>query len=603
MQAYFRALLFILAALPLLTVPASAVGIELHALVVANENYTALPALGASGTDGHMVKAMLERFNYGVTYGRDVVSKEAATKAGTTNDFEALWNTFLTSLDNLPDKKKKALVVIYFSGHGAEIENDSYLIPVDTPANPTEAYIQGHAQSLRKLFADFRERQRKWKNDSGQTINAVFIIDACREKPKSGEAATKSTFDKPSSVPIAPPPGMFVLYAASAGQYAHTTLTGQRLPDQPSVFTERLLKQLEAPGSLQSIARDVRWVVHRDVAAKMPHQPQTPAYFDEMALDEPIGLDGEPVTTTAAEKFEPDLLKKKPKDYQEVWECQTCPHLVVVPPNDRFMMGSPRDEAGHEAAEEIENAGSGQNAETRMPVSLPRAFAIGITEVTVDEYRACMNGKSDDRCKPSGGGSLDTKNPDKPAAGMSWKDAQAYVTWLNRSLGLDDKPGSASGYYRLPTEVEWEYAARAGAQGRFVHGEELEKLCRYGNGADQSLHALTHTNDKCDDNKGRGVAQAKSYKPNGFGLYDVHGNVWEWTTDCWSDHLMPRLDKDRLNNGHIAFEGGDCSMRVVRGGSWLSGPEALRLAKRTKFASGHVRRTIGMRVVRVLPQE
>jgi formylglycine-generating enzyme required for sulfatase activity len=180
---------------------------------------------------------------------------------------------------------------------------------------------------------------------------------------------------------------------------------------------------------------------------------------------------------------------------------------------------------------------------------------------------------------------------------VSYQDALDYVAWLSsREKGKT---------YRLPTEAEWEYAARA--QSEFTLGFEggRARLCEFANGADQDIGVLSGANLMCSDHVGREVAQVEFYKSNLFGLHDMLGNVWEWTSDCW----FPSHD------GHVKGEGGEidaskpreakdgpCASRVVKGGSWRSGPDALRPAARNTFPPGHSRGTLGFRVVRVLAE-
>ena len=263
-------------------------------------------------------------------------------------------------------------------------------------------------------------------------------------------------------------------------------------------------------------------------------------------------------------------------------------------------MGSRQDEAGHDSTEETRKDKYDDDKDRRLDVTFERTFAIGIAEITVAQYRAYVTNDGENDCTlalhPACHPDI---NPEKPIVGVSWRDTQGYLSWLNTvKLKLDrDKP--EMGHYRLPTESEWEYAARGGAQGPFLVDSEFE-LCEYGNGADQALHAVTMVNKYCNDRVGRGVALVQSYKPNGFGLYDVHGNALEWVADCWSDTLTADKADPAKEFRHGDLKDANCR-RVARGGSWLSAPEALRLSKRFVYAPDHKRPTLGFRVMRVLP--
>jgi formylglycine-generating enzyme required for sulfatase activity len=161
-----------------------------------------------------------------------------------------------------------------------------------------------------------------------------------------------------------------------------------------------------------------------------------------------------------------------------------------------------------------------------------------------------MRNNLDDRFK---------ENDNQPVVRISWSDAKDFITRLN------DKN---DGYrYRLPSEAEWEYAARAGTQTRFYWGDDLNfaSLCRYANVKDYS---------DCKDNYYR-TAPVGRYLPNAFGLYDMTGNAWEWCEDIWQDNYE-NLPTDGSANLAI----GNSSMRVQRGGSWADAPKYTRTAAR-----------------------
>ncbi|MDE0156946.1 MAG: formylglycine-generating enzyme family protein [Gammaproteobacteria bacterium] len=155
---------------------------------------------------------------------------------------------------------------------------------------------------------------------------------------------------------------------------------------------------------------------------------------------------------------------------------------------------------------------------------------------------------------------------DQPVACVSWNDAQAFINWLNEKAG---------GNYRLPSEAEWEYAARAGSTTEYYFGDSESELCRYANHADRSTY-FNWRNESCSDGVGNLAAVVGSYHPNGFGLYDMHGNVWEWVQDCWHDNY------EGAPTDGSAWTNGDCSRRVVRGGAWYGLAGDLRSANRSR---------------------
>ena len=212
-------------------------------------------------------------------------------------------------------------------------------------------------------------------------------------------------------------------------------------------------------------------------------------------------------------------------------DCAVCPQMVVLPAGE-FIMGSSRDEKGRDGDEG-----------PRHRVTIPTPFAVGVYEVTFEEWDACMldGGCGRDPADEGWG------RGSHPIIHMSWEDTQEYVGWLRRRTR---KP------YRLLSEAEWEYAARAGTRTRYSFGDEIsKKQARYG---------------------AKKTVPAGSYAPNGFGLYDMHGNVWEWVQDCWNDSYA-----GAPNRGQAWFSG-NCSLHVLRGGSWTSNSGNLRSADRYK---------------------
>ena len=174
------------------------------------------------------------------------------------------------------------------------------------------------------------------------------------------------------------------------------------------------------------------------------------------------------------------------------------------------------------------------------------------------------------------------------AAAEDATDAQAYVEWLSRTTGKS---------YRLPSEAEYEYAARAGGTARYASGDDASDLCRSANGADQSAMTAGPPPDAsympCNDGYAF-TAPVGSLAANAFALHDLIGNVWEWTADCYVDDYAsaPSDSAVRLPS--------NCPMRTVRGGDWFSGPWSLRPAVRAKAGADAHHDDIGFRVVRTL---
>ena len=198
------------------------------------------------------------------------------------------------------------------------------------------------------------------------------------------------------------------------------------------------------------------------------------------------------------------------------------------------------------------------------------SFALSKYEVTFDEYDRFVQATGHRRPNDRGWG-----RGRRPVINVFWEDAAAYVAWLSRETGED---------YRLPSESEWEYAARAGSTTRYSWGQDLGR-----NRANCRRCRSRWDNDR--------TAPTGSFAANGRGLHDMHGNVNEWVADCWHEDYA-RAPRD----GSAWTSGGDCGRRVLRGGSWSAYPEEVRAANRLAGPSGGPRvfDFIGFRVARTL---
>jgi formylglycine-generating enzyme required for sulfatase activity len=164
-----------------------------------------------------------------------------------------------------------------------------------------------------------------------------------------------------------------------------------------------------------------------------------------------------------------------------------------------------------------------------------------------------------------------TQTDQSPAVCLNFADGQAYAEWLTQKTGVR---------YRLPSEAEWEYAARAGSKAARFWGNALDLQCTFANGADESYHN-TFPQDPgydhfCDDGYVK-TAPVASFKPNRFGLYDMLGNSWQMTEDCSRDDYS-----NAPTDGAPVL--GTCEKQVIRGGSWARGPQFLRSAARGRIA-------------------
>ena len=279
----------------------------------------------------------------------------------------------------------------------------------------------------------------------------------------------------------------------------------------------------------------------------------------------------EPGLTTGEERLEmaqAELERKR----QEALKLELAGEMVSIP-GGTFSMG--------------DLSGEGEDDEKPVHSVAVPTFMMGKYEVTVGQFRRFVEAteyRTDAERNADGkeGCSIYTRdgwkwtwgrswhNPgysvedDHPVVCVSWNDAQAFIEWLTEQTGES---------YRLTTEAEWEYAARAGSATKYHFGDSESQLCRYANHADSSTN-FDWQNKSCSDGVGMRTAEVGRYQPNNYGLYDVHGNVNEWLQDCWNENYQ-----GAPVNGSV-WELGDCSRRVIRGGSWYNNLRTQRSSDR-----------------------
>ena len=241
--------------------------------------------------------------------------------------------------------------------------------------------------------------------------------------------------------------------------------------------------------------------------------------------------------------------------------------LMVVLPAGRFAMGC------------LSNDSDCFNDEQPVhDVTLPNNFAMAVYEVSFAEYDRYVQATEVRRPDDEGWG-----RGNRPVIDVDWEEARAYAGWLSEQTGHS---------YRLPTEAEWEYAARAGTTTKYSWGNRAShEQANYG--TDECCSGLVQGSDRWEY-----TAPVGSFPANGFGLYDMHGNVLEWTQDCWHGSYRGAPTNGQAWEG---ANGGDCGRRVVRGGSWGSNPGRLRAANRYNDRVSYRNDVLGLRLVQDLP--
>lgn len=235
----------------------------------------------------------------------------------------------------------------------------------------------------------------------------------------------------------------------------------------------------------------------------------------------------------------------------DIKDCTACPVLVSLP-GGTFSMGNNTSDPSEKPAHQV---------------TIDAPFAIGRYEVSVQQWNACAAAGACQKIAVPVGAS-----PNAPMRDVSWDDAQQYVKWLGAISG---KP------YRLPTEAEWEFAARGGTTTRYWWGEQMAQ-----GKANCKECGKPWTEDA--------PANVGSFAANPYGLYDTSGGVWEWVADCWHNNYKGAPANAR------AWDEPDCRVRVIRGGSWREGASYMVTSTRFKYDASVRHSQNGFRVARSL---
>ena len=351
----------------------------------------------------------------------------------------------------------------------------------------------------------------------------IVILDACRNNPfERVRSLTRGGLGQMT------PRGGLVAYATEAGDTAADN----------GLYAQHLVAALRVPGlpAMELFTRVSEAVEAASGGTQVPIQ-QFGSTVGRFVFHPGNVVD--PVPWEAGEVF---------------WDCPTCPEMVVIPAG-RFRMGcvSGRDcEDNERPVHEVQVS----------------SFALGVYEVTFEEYERFARATGHRRAGDHGWG-----RGRRPVVNVSWEDAKAYVAWLSQETGES---------YRLPSESEWEYAARAGSTTRYSWGQDIGRNRANCRGCGSRWD-------------GDETAPAGSFAASAWGLHDMHGNVWEWVEDCWHENYA-RAPRD----GSAWTNGGNCVRRVLRGGSWYFNPALLRSANRSGNDAGARDGNVGFRVSRTL---
>ena len=475
-------------------------------------------------------------------------------------------------------------VVVFYSGHGIPGLNDKrgYLLPVN--AHPDTAELNGYPIDV--LYQNLSKLKEQ------KAVRSVHVfLDACFSGDSGGGRLIGST----SAIRVAPLKGsegvdkLTILTAASGKEVASWDKEAKH-----GLFTHHLLNALYGAGDAdadgQVTAAEAKAYLDRHMTRAARRT------FGRVQNAELRGVETAVLARVVGGMFPVrPLIGQATQTGHRFRDCPTCPEMVVVPTGS-YEMGSPISEAGRN-----ENEGPVHR------VTIVKPFAVGVYEVTRGEFRRFVEAtghSTENSCgtfekgKEARRSGRHWRNPgfpqtdQHPVVCVSWQDAQAYVQWLSQETRQT---------YRLLTEAEWEYVARAGTRTARYWGQGWSDQCRYANGwdkalirRDQSFTRYTERLLEVLENKLAGFPEIREawfspadcddgyawtspvgvYGANAFGLHDVLGNAWEAVQDCWNDSYV-----GAPSNGE-SWESGNCSRRVLRGGSWVYGPGFLRAALR-----------------------
>ena len=483
------------------------------ALIIGNSNYSTMGVLNNATNDATDMAMALNDLGFEVISGTDLSKKQMREKIKLFDD----------SLKQ--GEKDKTIGLFYYAGHGLEVDGANYLVPVDADMQYQEdARDEGISLNL------ITSRMKYTKNRMN-----IVILDACRNNPfpKKDRAISSGGWGAISNLAS----GMFIAYGTSPGRKAaDSDGTGRN-----GLFTKHILENIKKPGkTLEQVFKATRAGVLDDSNGRQitwQNNATTGDFYFTFDNTNNFNVNNSHVTKPVEVPLLSSLMSRSSHGNAQVGiqaknfttnkvgevfkDCTDCPEMITVP-SGVFTMG--RDD--------------GHPLEGPSHLVSIKKFNISTTEVTFDQWDACVK---------AGGCSTNPSDENwgrgnRPVINVSWNDAQQYVRWLSQKTGR---------IYRLPSESEWEYAARAGSQKNFSWGDKVGK-----NKANCKV-----CGSKWDNKQS---APVKSFKPNKFGVYDMHGNVLELTQDCFHPHYYD------APNDQSAWMTGKCESHMFRGGYWGS---------------------------------
>ena len=511
------------------------------ALVIGNSTYAKVTPLSNPTHDADDMAAQLRKIGFDVVKYNNVKIQQIGT----------VLSEFRSKL------KPGSAALVFYAGHGMQIKGENYFPVIDADIH-TEEDVPNQSISLRQITGILE--------DSKTRLNLVFL-DACRNNPYTrGFRSVEGGLAR-----VTAPSGTLISYATRPGSVAADG------DGRNGLYTSKLLRHMTSQREIELTLKDVLSEVK--TSSKGKQEP-----WIEGAIEGNFcfgGCVGGSVPAPVSESIQQVEQPETPTTQQaQPASCHDCPEMVTIP-EGRFMMGS---------------STSGPKDEAPVHDVSVKKFALGKYEVTKQQFANFVNETGYDAgnsCHIHSAGKFGQKsgynwnNPsfnqgmDHPVTCVNFRDSQAYVNWLNQKTG---------GHYRLPTEAEWEYAARAGVKEETYWGTNEMSACGYANVADQAEKQL-YPNARLFNCRDDFVYTASigHFSSNSFGLFDMLGNVYEWTCSAYTENGYN-------GNEQVCPMNSDASVRVLRGGYWNTKPEYTRFSDRSGYAVSDRTYYIGFRV-------
>lgn len=501
-----------------------------YALVIGASDYpeTRWDSLPGVGDDIEQVTSLLEQVGFTV---------EQVPPPLTRANIQAAVEQFFDSRGAARGHQ----LLVYYAGHGLTLRDQhdqltGFIIPVDAPLPPSDLPAEQYTDAIEMSWLEAVAARPRVR-----AKHVLFMFDSCFSgsvfQRKRGGGQRSALID--------------YLASQDVRQFISSGTHRQEVPDR-SVFARMFREALAGRGDLNRdgyITGTELGQFLRETVSNITRARQTPQFarmsqngvdYGEFLFLSPIGSHGDVSEPGEAED------RMLPGLGNRFRNCGQCPEMTAIPAGTA-VIGSQESEPGRAMDEPVQKL-----------VQLESSFAMSVFEITEKQWLACFREGGCSRWIP-----LTRSEADLPVAGVSWEDAREYTQWLSEKTGYD---------YRLPTAVEWEYAARAGSTSARPWGEELgdnRANCR-GCGSPWD---------------GKGVAPVGSFEANGFGLHDTMGNLWEWVRDCDSEASETTPAEGRYY----------C---LLKGGSFGTSPVSVRSAAIGRYPAGRAQANFGFRVTR-----